>query len=82
MGSADRHRGRHPADAELFGIEAAPALRQFVADLSWLLSGGVLLHCRDGCLRAMSAVHGSNHTVVETDSALTLAAASLAAFVS
>ena len=148
MSSADRHRGRHPADEELFGIDAAPALRQSVADLSWLLSrgyamnsavklvgdrhqlrerqrlavsraacadsareararqhlpvealrgrtvwvdgfnllvtleaalsGGVLLHCRDGCLRDMSAVHGSYHAVVETDAALALAAARLA----
>jgi hypothetical protein len=147
MSSADRHRGRHPADEELFGADATPALRQAVADLSWLLSrgyamnssvklvgdrhqlrerqrlaatraacsdsarekrtrqrlpaealrgrtvwvdgfnllvsleaalsGGVLLHCRDGCLRDMSAVHGSYHAVVETDAALALAAARL-----
>lgn len=148
MSSADRHRGRHPADEELFSMEAAPALRQAVAELSWLLSrgyamnsavklvgdrhqlrerqrlaasraacsdaarearaqqhlqaealrcrtlmvdgfnllvsleaalsGGVLLRCRDGCLRDMSAVHGSYHAVVETDAALALAAARLA----
>ena len=148
MSSANRHRGRHPADEELFGADATPALRQAVADLSGLLSrgyamnssvklvgdrhqlrerqrlaatraacsdsarekrarqhlstealrgrtvwidgfnllvtleaalsGGVLLHCRDGCLRDMSAVHGSYHAVVETDAALTLAAARLA----
>lgn len=144
MSSADRHRGKHPADEELFGPSATPALRQAVTDLSWLLgrgyarnsavklvgdryelrerqrlasarascsdtaratraqnhlpaealhgrivwvdgfnllvsleaalSGGVLLHCRDGCLRDMSSVHGSYHTVAETDAALTLAA--------
>lgn len=148
MSSADRHRGRHPADDELFSIEVVPFLRQAVADLSWLLShgyamnssvklvgdrhqlrerqrlaitraacadaareartrrhlpaealrgrtvwvdgfnllvtleaalsGGVLLRCRDGCLRDMSAVHGSYHAVVETDTALTLAADRLA----
>ena len=35
-----RHRGAHPADAELFDTEQLPKLRQAVADLCWLLSGG------------------------------------------
>lgn len=148
MSSAERHRGRHPADEELFGAEAAPALRVAVAELSWLmsrgyarnsavklvgdrhelrerqrlaagraacadaarerraqrrllaeglrgravmvdgfnllvsleaaLSGGVLLHCRDGCLRDMSSVHGSYHAVAETDAAVVLAGSRLA----
>ncbi|WP_395741955.1 DUF434 domain-containing protein [Prosthecobacter sp.] len=148
MSSSDRHRGKHPADSDLFGPAAAPALRQAVADLSWLLtrgyarnsalklvgdrhelrerqrlataraacsdtareararhhlpaealrgrnvwidgfnllvtleaalSGGVLLLCRDGCLRDMSSVHGSYHAVVETDTAITLVGARLA----
>ncbi len=143
MSSEDRHRGAHPADQELFGPEAIPALRQATADLSWLLghgyartsslklvgdryelrerqrlavgraacghkagerrqrgqlsadqmrgrtamvdgfnllvsleaalSGGVLLLCRDGCIRDMSSVHGSYHAVVETDAAITTA---------
>lgn len=143
MSSAERHRGRHPADEELFGAKAAPALRQAVEELSWLmsrgyamnsavklvgdrhqlrerqrlaasraacadaarerrarqhlpaealrgravmvdgfnllvsleaaLSGGVLLRCRDGCLRDMSSVHGSYHAVAETDAAVMLA---------
>ncbi|WP_395739960.1 DUF434 domain-containing protein [Prosthecobacter sp.] len=42
------------------------------------LSGGVLLHCRDGCLRDMSSVHGSYHAVVETDTAITLVGSRLA----
>lgn len=148
MGSAQRHRGRHPADRQLFGIEAMPALRGATEDLCWLLShgyarasalklvgdrhqlrdrqrlavgraacseanrerrersrlaadqmrgrsaaidgfnllvsleaalsGGVLLLCRDGCVRDMSGVHGSYHAVTETDTALAAVAARLA----
>ena len=33
-----RHRGAHPADAELFAAEQLPKLRQAVVDLCWLLS--------------------------------------------
>lgn len=41
------------------------------------LSGGALLLCRDGCIRDMSSVHGSYRSVLETDRALDLIAASL-----
>lgn len=43
---------------------------------AWL-GGGVLLRCRDGCLRDMSSVHGSYHAVAETDTALLAVAARL-----
>jgi hypothetical protein len=36
------------------------------------LSGGVLIRCRDGCLRDMSSVHGSYRSVAETDEAIRL----------
>lgn len=36
------------------------------------LSGGVLLLCRDGCIRDLSSVHGSYRSVTETDQALEL----------
>lgn len=147
MSSESRHRGAHPADQGLFDAAALPALRQAVADLSWLLGhgyarpsalklvgdryalterqrlavgraacgdesrirrrshqlepaqmqgrevwvdgfnllvtleaffgGGVLLLCRDGCMRDMSSVHGSYHAVAETDKAIFMAAARL-----
>ncbi len=35
-----RHRGPHPADAELFGADEVPKLRRAVAELGWLLSRG------------------------------------------
>lgn len=40
MPDSRRHRGRHPADAELFAASTFPALRRAVAELSWLLSRG------------------------------------------
>jgi hypothetical protein len=36
------------------------------------LSGGVLIHCRDGCIRDLSGVHGSYRSVNETDQAISL----------
>ncbi|MBK8975816.1 MAG: DUF434 domain-containing protein [Planctomycetes bacterium] len=39
------------------------------------LGGGVLLACRDGCLRDMASMHGSFRRTAETDAALDLCAA-------
>jgi hypothetical protein len=36
------------------------------------LGGGVLLHCRDGCIRDLSSVHGSYRSVLETERAINL----------
>jgi hypothetical protein len=36
------------------------------------LSGGVLLHCRDRCIRDLSSVHGSYRSVMETEEAIHL----------
>src|SRR5215475_12882139 len=36
------------------------------------LSGGVLIRCRDGCVRDMSSVHGSYRTIAETEKAIRL----------
>ena len=35
-----RHRGAHPADAELFAPEQLPRLRRAVSELGWLLTRG------------------------------------------
>ena len=40
MPDTRKHRGPHPADAELFGMPMHPVLREAVADLSWLLTRG------------------------------------------
>ena len=41
------------------------------------LSGGVLMQCRDGCIRDLSSVHGSYRAVNETDTAIQLIGESL-----
>jgi hypothetical protein len=43
------------------------------------LSGGVLLRCRDGCIRDMSSVHGSYRSVAETEEAIRLISETLLA---
>jgi hypothetical protein len=43
------------------------------------LSGGVLLRCRDGCLRDLASIHGSYRSVQETTPALERIGAVLAA---
>jgi hypothetical protein len=39
-----QHRGAHPQDLQLFAARHLPALRQAVADLSWLLSRDYAVH--------------------------------------
>lgn len=41
------------------------------------LSGGILLKCRDGCIRDMASIHGTYRTVQETTFALELIAETL-----
>ena len=43
-----------------------------IVTLEAALSGGVLLNCRDGCLRDISSVHGSYRAVSETERAIQL----------
>lgn len=50
-----------------------------LVSLESALSQGVLLRCRDGCIRDMSSVHGSYHAVAETSTALTAVAKRLGA---
>jgi hypothetical protein len=41
-----------------------------IITLEAAISGGVLIHCRDHCLRDLSGVHGSYRQVMETDEAV------------
>jgi hypothetical protein len=43
------------------------------------LSGGVLIRCRDDCLRDLSSVHGSYRSVTETEEAIVLISETLLA---
>jgi len=51
-----------------------------VITLEAALGGGVLVLCRDGCLRDLSSVHGSYRAVEETERAVTLAGEVLSTF--
>ena len=44
------------------------------------LGGGVLLGCRDGCVRDLASVHGSYRSVAETERALALVGEALEQF--
>jgi Uncharacterized conserved protein len=50
-----------------------------VITLEAALGGGLLMLCRDGCIRDLSSVHGSYRAVLETGSALNLIGEALAA---
>jgi len=43
-----------------------------IITLEAALSGGILLGCKDGCLRDLSSVHGSYRSVTETELAIRL----------
>lgn len=50
-----------------------------VITLEAALGGGLLMLCRDGCIRDLSSVHGSYRAVLETGSALNLIGESFSA---
>jgi hypothetical protein len=63
------------------GLRGEPVLIDgfnLLITLEAALSGGLLLRCRDGCIRDLASVHGSYRSVQETDAALRLVGAALA----
>lgn len=62
------------APAQMSGRDVLIDGFNLLVGLEAFLGGGVLLLCRDGCVRDMSSVHGSYHAVAETDRAIFLAA--------
>ncbi len=67
------------ASGELRGRTLAADGYNLIITVESMLSGGVLLRCRDGCVRDMASVHGSYRRVAETDAAIVLLGESLAA---
>lgn len=61
---------RRMTPEEMRGLDAVVDGFNLLVTLEAALSGGVLLFCRDGCIRDMSSVHGSYHSVMETEGAL------------
>jgi len=67
--------------AELGGAELVIDGFNLIITLEAALGGGVLLRCRDGCIRDLSSVHVSYRSVAETGTAIQLIGESLAAAV-
>jgi hypothetical protein len=65
---ADRAR-RRLAPAEVRGRPLWVDGFNVLITIEAALAGGILLRCRDGCLRDMASLHGSYRTVDETDPA-------------
>lgn len=67
------------APGDVSGAAVAVDGFNLVITIEAALSGGVLVLCRDGCLRDLSSVHGSYRAVSETERAVVLAGEALAA---
>jgi hypothetical protein len=80
---SDSSRGRRQASRlDERGIEGAELIVDgfnLVITLEASLSGGVLILCRDGCVRDLSSVHGSYRAVEETERAVLLVGEALEA---
>jgi hypothetical protein len=59
--------------SEVEGAELIVDGFNLVITLEAALGGGVLIRCRDGCVRDLSSVHGSYRAVEETERAVLLA---------
>ena len=71
--SRERRRARRVEAQSIRGAELIVDGFNLVITLEAALAGGVLILCRDGCLRDLSSVHGSYRAVEETERAVTLA---------
>ena len=71
--SRERRRERRVETRGVRGSELVVDGFNLVITLEAALAGGVLILCRDGCLRDLSSVHGSYRAVEETERAVTLA---------
>src|SRR2546429_1054165 len=71
--SRERRRERRVEARGVRGSELVIDGFNLVITLEAALAGGVLILCRDGCLRDLSSVHGSYRAVEETERAVTLA---------
>lgn len=78
---SDSSRERRQAicldEREVEGEELIVDGFNLVITLEAALSGGVLILCRDGCVRDLSSVHGSYRAVEETERAVLLAGEAL-----
>jgi hypothetical protein len=74
--SDESRAGRLAREADVSEVEGADLIVDgfnLVITLEAALGGGLLVLCRDGCVRDLSSVHGSYRAVEETGRAVTLA---------
>lgn len=74
--SDESRAGRIAREAKASEVEGADLIVDgfnLVITLEAALGGGVLVFCRDGCVRDLSSVHGSYRAVEETERAVLLA---------
>jgi hypothetical protein len=71
--SRERRRASRVDASAVAGEELIVDGFNLVITLEAALSGGVLVLCRDGCVRDLSSVHGSYRAVEETERAVLLA---------
>jgi hypothetical protein len=71
--SRERRRARRVEARSIRGADLIVDGFNLVITLEAALAGGVLILCRDGCLRDLSSVHGSYRAVEETERAVALA---------
>lgn len=77
--SRDRRLASRVAGPDVRGAELLVDGFNLLITIEAALSQGVLLRCRDSCIRDLASVHGSYRSVQETDRALQLIGESLAA---
>ncbi|MDQ3746184.1 MAG: DUF434 domain-containing protein [Acidobacteriota bacterium] len=78
----ERAEGRRASRVDAGGVAGSDLIVDgfnLVITLEAALAGGVLILCRDGCVRDLSSVHGSYRAVEETERAVLLAGEALAA---
>lgn len=78
----ERAEGRRASRLDAGGVAGSELIVDgfnLVITLEAALAGGVLILCRDGCVRDLSSVHGSYRAVEETERAVLLAGEALAA---
>jgi hypothetical protein len=78
---SDEQRERREKARIAYGASRAESLLidgfNLIITVEAALGGGVLIICRDGCLRDLSSVHGSYRSVAETEAAIGLVGESL-----
>jgi hypothetical protein len=75
--SRERRRANCVDERAVEGAELIVDGFNLVITLEAALGGGVLILCRDGCVRDLSSVHGSYRAVEETERAVVLAGEAL-----